>query len=71
MPRRYPWPLRVLQLVTGVHKVHHIMYSFGWKLPLVRVAYFPPWSVNGQRFAYGWRRIGPRDHHDCTATGRY
>lgn len=68
------WPWRILQRLTGVHRIHHIRYSFGWRLPFVGVAYFPRWCPRSEpslTYAYGWRRVAKKDYHDCTATGRY
>lgn len=66
---------RLLQRLTGVHRIHHVRYSFGWRLPFVGVAYFPRW-ISGRdehRTVHpsAWRRVDPREYHDCTATGRY
>lgn len=78
--KKYSRIKRLLQLVTGVHRIHHARFSFGWKLPFLRVAYFPAWTTRGERpvrYAHGWQRIGDRSTpaevgqwHDCTATGR-
>lgn len=66
---------RILQLLTGIHRIHHIRFGFGWRLPFVGLAYFPPWSArdgseNPTRYRYGWQRVESRHFHDCTATGR-
>jgi hypothetical protein len=54
---------RLIQLATGVHRIHHPWHSYGWKLPFSRWAYFD---------RYGWRRLEERQHyHDCTRTGTY
>lgn len=70
--RRWRW----LQLLTGVHRIHHIRFAFGFKLPFVQRAYFPPWRVRDgssvpKYYYYGWRRIRRDDYHDCTTTGKY
>jgi hypothetical protein len=70
---------RLVQLITGVHRIHHIRFAFGWKMPLLQVAYFPPWSVRdldqpsgrSPTYRFGWQRIKPTEFHDCTKTGRY
>lgn len=62
---------RVVQAVTGVHRIHHILWSYGWRMPFCNVAFF-------ERF--GWRRLDPRieslrsqsmSYHDCTTSGIY
>lgn len=55
---------RLIQLMTGVHYIHHIYYSFGFKLPFFEVAWFKN---------YGWRKIKKQrcDYHNCTLTGIY
>lgn len=50
-----------LQKLTGIHQIHHIKWSWGWKLPFVQLA----------KFKDGWKWVHPRDYHNCTATGRY
>lgn len=74
---------RFLQLITGVHRIHHIRWSFGWTFPFTRWAYFPARSYTVDfvfRADYGatktdpahWERLAhDREHHDCTKTGRY
>jgi len=79
--RRWRW----LQRVTGVHRIHHARWSYGWKMPLTDWAYFPtavhrdrkievvlgvPAIVTVERrVRHGWKRVLRRDYHDCTATG--
>lgn len=70
---------RIVQLVTGVHRIHHERWSYGWKLPFLPWAYFPAFKARDYRVepprevvvAYGWKRIERRNFHDCTRTGRY
>jgi hypothetical protein len=70
---------RWLQLLTGIHYIHHTRWSFGytfWPLP---IGYFPPYKCNcsgsdrdvGHRVYYGFRLIKPGHYHDCTWTGIY
>lgn len=58
---RFKRTKRFLQLVTGIHRIHHVAYSYGWLV--------------GFGFAYfgskGWRNIVTVDYHDCTLTGVY
>jgi len=65
---------RFLQLITGVHYIHHWYYSFGWKLPFIEVGYF---------LKHGWRKTNKsnlkdkdgikidKPYHDCTKTNIY
>jgi hypothetical protein len=63
---------RVIQLITGVHRIHHIKHSYGWKVPFFNVALFDD---------YGWIHFGKGSatdgvvdwsgYHDCTTTGIY
>lgn len=65
---------RLIQLLTGVHYIHHIHYSFGFKLPFIEVAYFKN---------YGWKKTNDvklkdkngndikKPYHNCSWTGVY
>lgn len=53
---------RTIQRITGIHRIHHIWYSYGYKLPLINLAYFKK---------YGLKRIDKEKYHDCTVTGVY
>lgn len=50
------------------HRVHHIYWSYGWKVPLIRLGYFPSTSF-GKRHGFKWMKGRGKDYHDCTATG--
>ena len=68
--------IRVLQLVTNVHRIHHNRWSYGYTFRPIPLGYFPPFRTGSRRepgelVHYGWRRIEPSDFHDCTWTGRY
>lgn len=67
---------RILQRLFGIHRIHDIRYAYGWKLPFVNWAYFPPWRVrdgspNPPWRRYGWQRVQRTTYHDCTITGVY
>lgn len=67
---------RLAQRLTGIHRIHHSRFSYGWKLPIISWAYFPPWTTRGDNpktYRHGWQRVlgRGRDYHDCTATGVY
>lgn len=62
---------RFVQVITGIHRIHHIIQAYGYKLPFVDVAYFDD---------YGWEKIMQFDginctskifYHNCTKTGIY
>lgn len=73
--RRFRW----LQRLTGIHSIHDIRYSYGYKLPFLDWAFFPAFTVKNHSFEppklevrrYGWQRVKPSTYHDCTKTGRY
>lgn len=76
--KKRPWwsARRLLQLVTGLHRIHHLRFAYGYKLPFVGWAYFPPWTARDgtdrpTRYVYGWQRVDRRHFHDCTRTGVY
>jgi|GEM_PF-4311453 len=60
--------LRFLQRATGIHRVHHIWYSYGYKIPFTNTAYFPS-KVFGIR--HGFKRLDEDKYHNCTITGVY
>lgn len=70
---------RLMQLITGVHQIHHTRFATGYKLPFIGWAYFPPWRVRDREsptgrsptYRYGWQRVHREHFHDCTWTGRY
>lgn len=64
---------RTLQLLSGIHYIHHIYFSYGHKLAFINIGYFPK---------YGFKKIRTvilRDNdnvfrlpfHNCTLTGVY
>ncbi len=65
---------RLIQLLTGVHYIHHFHYSFGFKLPFIEVAYFKN---------FGWKKTNTlklkdkngndikKPYHNCTWSGVY
>lgn len=61
---------RLLQRVTGFHRIHHMYWSYGWLVPIIRVGYFHNDSF-GQK--HGYKKLKGRgiDYHDCTKTGIY
>ncbi len=50
-----------MQIVTNVHRIHHISWSYGWTFRPIRWAYFDN---------YGWQRLDAY-YHDCTWSGVY
>jgi hypothetical protein len=54
---------RLIQFLTGFNKIHHIHYSYGYKLPFIQYAYF------GKR--HGAKSISVEHYHNCTITGIY
>jgi len=59
---------RIVQFITGFHRIHHINYSFGYKLPFLKIGYFNDKKHYKQ---FGFKRIKGHaiDYHNCTTTG--
>jgi hypothetical protein len=64
---------RIVQFITGVNRIHHLQYSYGFKLPFVKIGWFDN---------YGWIRFDKsklkdrkgnalKGYHNCTLTGVY
>jgi hypothetical protein len=51
---------RFFQLISGIHRIHHIHYSYGWKIPFIKVGYFKN----------GWKKLN-NQYHNCTKTNVY
>lgn len=64
--RKYRGFWRAVQIVTGIHRIHHIVWSYGYKLPLVNIGYFHYRDT-------GFKRLKGRgeDYHNCTKSGIY
>jgi len=62
--------MRVLELLTGFHKIHSIKYSYGYKIPFTNFGIF---------YKYGIQKLGTfksnngqhKDYHNCTLTNIY
>jgi hypothetical protein len=61
---------RILQRITGFHRIHHHYWSYGWKFPFLKVGYFPKGLFGTY---YGFKQLKGRgsDYHNCTKTGIY
>lgn len=64
---------RVIQFLTGIHRIHHVLHSYGYKLPFFKIGYFDD---------YGWVNFSSdnfktkkgeklKGYHNCTLTGIY
>ena len=64
---------RIIEFLTGFHKIHHLVYSYGYKVPFIKVGYF---------MHYGFIYFGKEKHftkegfllkgyHNCTLTNVY
>lgn len=53
---------RWLQLLTNIHFIHHIYWSFGWTFYGTGWGYFK---------AHGFKRIRRADYHNRTASNVY
>lgn len=66
--RKFRW----LQLITGVHRIHHIVFNLGWKLPFLNIAYFDDYGwVNFSKLNPIKKKGSFKDYHNCSITGRY
>lgn len=61
------WLGRTIQFVTGFNRIHHIYYSYGYKLPFLQVGYF-----RGEKHfvRHGFKRL-KNQYHNCTKSGVY
>lgn len=59
---------RIIQYITGVNKIHHIHYSYGYKVPFTKIAYFPE---NSFGIKHGLKVVNKQHYHNCTLTGIY
>jgi hypothetical protein len=65
---------RLLQLITGVHYIHHVYYSFGFKLPFIEIAYFSKFGFKKTNNVKLKDRNGKdikKPYHNCTLSGVY
>tara|TARA_B100000768_G_scaffold78177_1_gene74337 strand:- start:134 stop:358 length:225 start_codon:yes stop_codon:yes gene_type:complete len=64
---------RFVQFLTGVNCIHHLQYSYGYKLPFLKIGWF---------YNYGWKKTDKykfkgrdgnslKGYHNCTLTGVY
>lgn len=60
---------RLFQLLTLVHRVHHINFSYGWVFLPFMLGYFPSYRERGHGWA--WQFVRPKHFHNCTWTGIY
>ena len=62
---------RLLQKMTGIHRIHHIHWSYGWKIPFVNAAYFDDKFEHMGGKSHGFKSIKDGKYHNCTMTGIY
>ena len=53
--------MRLLQFITGIHRIHHIDHSYGWRLCVIGLS----------RFDRGYWKFTFHHFHNCTASGVY
>lgn len=51
---------RLIQLITGFHRIHDILNSYGYKIPFSKYAYFD---------RYGLQKT--TQYHNCTKENMY
>lgn len=62
--------MRLLELLTGFHRIRSVKYSYGYKIPFLNYAIFDK---------YGVQKLGMikmnnqyiKDYHNCTLTNIY
>ncbi len=65
---------RIVLEILGFHRIHHIEWAYGWRLPLTPIAVFPGRQALAEPTRYiPWRikRVARGEFHDCTTTGIY
>lgn len=66
-----------LQHLTGIHRVHHPRWSYGWTLPITAWVYFPAVQRKNhdtermETVRYGWKKCVRDSYHDCTESKIY
>jgi hypothetical protein len=62
---------RRLQLITGFHRIHSVVYSYGYKIPFTSYGIFYKWELKklGKIKVNNNKVID--DYHNCTLTNRY
>lgn len=64
---------RIIHLLTGLHYIHHWSYSFGYKIPFIKVAYFKNLGFKKLNKSSVKDKNGNliANYHNCTLTGIY
>jgi hypothetical protein len=65
---------RLIQLLTGFHYIHHIQYSFGFKIPFIEFAYFKNFGFKRTNTLKLRGKNGKdikKPYHNCTLSGVY
>lgn len=63
---------RLIQIITFIHRIHHIIYSYGYKIPLINIGWF-------DNYGFVWfgksksldvkGNLMRREYHNCTLSG--
>ena len=64
---------RILQLLFFIHRIHHISYSYGYKLAFLPIGYFDKFGfkfTNKHSFKTKSNKY-VKGYHNCTLTGVY
>lgn len=67
--------LRVLQVITGIHRIHHPRYSYGLSFPFTTWCrfhaydYVDSWGDRILTRPTTWARCSRDSYHDCTTGG--
>jgi len=61
---------RRLQLITGFHRIHSVVHSYGYKIPFTSYGIFYKWELKKLgKISVKGKVID--DYHNCTLTNRY
>jgi len=75
---------RIVQLISFIHRIHHIQYSYGYKIPFLPYGWFPEYDKRTKDREFSNRSIfkklekgtsgnlkGCDLYHNCTLTNIY
>ena len=62
---------RIIQLITGIHRIHSVKHSYGYKIPFLNYAVFDNYGLQKIGFIFTAKGSKIKEYHDCTLTNRY
>ncbi len=61
---------RIIQKISGIHKIHHVQFSYGWKIPFFNSAWFKHSGLQKLKKIKIKGKL-TEAYHNCTLTGIY